>query len=85
MKYSPAILELRLQCEVDAATETTIGLILGLWRPEEIRALAARSPDLRDAVLDGLSRYLLLRDRGDLLRIASIVDATGRIPEESTP
>jgi len=83
MILSPAILEMAIRARPTGAEiqeATTVGLVLGKWRPDEIRALAARADDLRDDLLDGLARYLILRDRADFLGIAGFVDRTGHLP-----
>ena len=79
MILSPAILEMTIRAKPTGAEiqeATVIGLVLGKWRPDEIRALAARADDLRDDLLDGLARYLVLRD-GDILRTAAMMERAG--------
>lgn len=57
-----------------------VGLVVGRWSVNTVRATAATTPSLHEDLLDAVARYLVLRDSQDFDRIRQFTVTHNRLP-----
>ena len=57
-----------------------VGLVVGRWSANAVRATATITPRLHEDLLDAVARYLVLRDSPDFDRIRQFTVTHNRLP-----